>query len=181
MLKMVKYCAIVNKSVFLWNMSKSGLLWVLFILTGVMASCEKPEPYDEAAQYLIDEALIKSWAVTSKTELTKDPSGLYYNIIDPGAGQRPPTLTDNIQVLYTGKLLTDSIISQTTDTVTYNLLLGDGIEGWKKGLPLITEGGKIRLLIPSKMAYRNYNIVSGVPKNSVLNFEIFLKKIVVKN
>jgi FKBP-type peptidyl-prolyl cis-trans isomerase FkpA len=90
-------------------------------------------------------------------------------------------LTDNIQVLYTGKLLTDSIISQTTDTVTYNLLLGDGIEGWKKGLPLITEGGKIRLLIPSKMAYRNYNIVSGVPKNSVLNFEIFLKKIVVKN
>jgi FKBP-type peptidyl-prolyl cis-trans isomerase FkpA len=181
MLKMVKYCAIVNKRVFLWNMSKSGLLWVLIILMGVMASCEKPEPYDEAAQYLNDEALIKNWAVTSKTELIKDPSGLYYNIIDPGTGQRPPTLTDNIQVLYTGKLLTDSVISATTDTVTYKFVLGNSIEGWKKGLPLIKEGGRIRLLIPSKMAYRNYDVVERVPKNSVLNFEIFLQKIVVKN
>ena len=164
-------------------MSKAGLSWIVVLLVGFLASCEKPEEYDENAQYLIDEALIKQWADTSKTNtvLTKDPSGLYYNIIEPGTGSKSPELTDNIQVIYTGSLLTDSIvISKTTDTVTYKLLLGNSIEGWKKGLPLIKEGGRIRLLIPSKMAYRNYNVVSRVPKNSVLNFQIFLQKIVVK-
>ena len=164
-------------------MSKAGLSWIVVLLAGFLASCEKPEVYDENAQYLIDEALIKLWADTSKTNttLTKDTSGLYYHIIDAGTGANSPALTDNIQVLYTGSLLTDSIIiSKTTDTVTYKFLLGNSIEGWKKGLPLIKEGGRIRLLVPSKMAYRNYDVVLGVPKNSVLNFEIFLQKIVVK-
>jgi FKBP-type peptidyl-prolyl cis-trans isomerase FkpA len=177
---MVKYCAIVNKRVFLWNMSKSGLLWVGVLLAGVILSCEKPEPYDEGAQYLIDEAIIKHWADTSKIELIKHPSGLYYKVIEQGTGLKSPDSTDNLQVLYTGKLLTDSIISATTDTVTYKFLLGNSIEGWKKGLPLIKEGGRIRLLIPSKMAYRNYDVVAGVPKNAVLDFDISLKKIVVK-
>jgi len=181
MLKMVKYCAIMNKRLFLWNMSKSGLLWTLILLMGVIASCKKAEPYNEDAQYLKDEVLIKNWANTSKTDLIKDPSGLYYKVINQGTGLKSPDLTDNIQVLYTGKLLTDSVISRTTDTVTYKFLLGSSIEGWKKGLPLIKEGGTIRLLIPSKMAYRNYDVVAGVPKNAVLNFEIFLQKIIVKN
>jgi FKBP-type peptidyl-prolyl cis-trans isomerase FkpA len=180
MLKMVKYCAITNKRVFLCNMSKSGLLCCLVLLMGVVISCEKPEPYDEEAQYLKDEAIIKEWANSTKTVLTKDPSGLYYAIITPGTGLKAPELVDNIQVTYTGKLLTDSVFSQTTDTVTYKLRLENSIEGWKRGVPLITEGGRIRLLVPSKMAYRNYDIVPGVPKNAVLHFDISLKKVIVK-
>jgi FKBP-type peptidyl-prolyl cis-trans isomerase FkpA len=180
MLKMVKYCAIINKRVFLWNMSKSGLLWALILIIGVIASCEKPEPYDEDAQYLKDEILIKKWADTNKTELIKDPSGLYYKIINPGIGLKSPALTDTLEVQYIGKLLTDSVISKTNDETTYKFVLNNSIEGWKQGLPLIKEGGRIRLLIPSKMAYKNYDVVTGVPKNSVLNFEIFLKKLVVK-
>ena len=164
----------------MWNMSKSGLLWVGVLLAGVILSCEKPEPYDEEAQYLKDEAAIKHWADSLKIDLVKDPSGLYYKVIEVGTGLKSPGLTDNLQVLYTGKLLTDSVISATTDTVTYKFLLGNSIEGWKKGLPLIKEGGRIRLLIPSKMAYRNYDVVAGIPKNAVLDFDISIKKIVVK-
>jgi len=181
MLKMVKYCAIVNKTLFLWNMSRTGLLGTLLLMLGFIASCEKPELYDENAQYLLDEALIKNWADTSKTELKKDSSGLYYRVIREGTGSRVPALDDNIQVLYTGKLLTDTIVfSKTTDTITYKFLLGNSIEGWKKGLPLIKEGGRIRLIVPSKMAYRNYDVVPLVPKNSVLDFDITLQKILPK-
>ena len=153
---------------------------MVVLLAGLLASCEKPEIYDEKAQYLVDEALIKDWAVKKKVELTKDTSGLYYDIIDPGTGITSPKLTDNIEVRYTGRLLSDSLISASVDTVTYKFLLGNSIAGWKTGLPLIKEGGRIRLLVPSKMAYRNYDVVTGVPKNSVLNFDITLQKIVKK-
>lgn len=148
---------------------------------GFIASCEKPELYDENAQYLLDEALIKNWADTSKTELKKDSSGLYYRIIQEGTGLKAQNLEDRLQVLYTGKLLTDTIVfSKTTDTVTYKFLFGNSIEGWKKGLPLIKEGGRIRLIVPSKMAYRNYDVVPLVPKNSVLDFDITIQKIIAK-
>lgn len=161
-------------------MSRTGVIWALIFSIGFLASCEKPEPYDEEAQYLKDEIEIKNWADTSKITLTKDPSGLYYRIITPGTGSITPALADSLVVQYTGRLLTDSIISQTTDEATYKFLLSTGIEGWKVGLPLIKEGGSIQLLIPSKMAYRNYDVVAGVPKNAVLNFEIDLQKIIVK-
>jgi FKBP-type peptidyl-prolyl cis-trans isomerase FkpA len=162
-------------------MSRTGLLWTLLLLMGFIASCEKPELYDENAQYLLDEALIKNWADTSKTELKKDSSGLYYRIIQEGTGLKAQNLEDRLQVLYTGKLLTDTIVfSKTTDTVTYKFLFGNSIEGWKKGLPLIKEGGRIRLIVPSKMAYRNYDVVPLVPKNSVLDFDITIQKIIVK-
>ncbi|MEJ7560281.1 MAG: FKBP-type peptidyl-prolyl cis-trans isomerase [Pedobacter sp.] len=162
-------------------MSKNGLLWVGVLLAGVILSCEKPEPYDEEAQYLKDEAIIKHWADTSKVALTKDPSGLYYTIINPGTGLKSPTQTDTLSVLYSGKLLTDTVrVSSTSDEVTYNFVLANSIEAWKIGLPLIKEGGIIRLVVPSKMAYRNFDVVAGVPKNSVLDFQITLKKIASK-
>lgn len=161
-------------------MSRTGLLWTLLLMLGFLASCEKPEVYDEAGQYLIDEALIKKWADSTKTELIKDSSGFYYKILEEGTGVKPPALTDTISTLYIGKLLTDSVFSRTTDSVVYKFVLESGIEGWKRGLPLIKQGGRIRLLIPSKMAYRNYDVVAGVPKNSVLNFEVSLIKIAVK-
>lgn len=161
-------------------MSRTGLLWTLLLILGFLASCEKPAVYDEAGQYLIDEALIKKWADSNKTELIKDSSGFYYKILEEGTGVKSPALTDTISTLYIGKLLTDSVFSRTTDSVFYKFVLESGIEGWKRGLPLIKEGGRIRLLIPSKMAYRNYDVVAGVPKNSVLNFEVSLIKIAVK-
>jgi FKBP-type peptidyl-prolyl cis-trans isomerase FkpA len=161
-------------------MSRTGVIWALIFSIGFLTSCEKPEPYDEEAQYLKDEIEIKNWADSNKVALTKGPSGLYYRIITPGTGSITPALEDSLIVQYTGRLLTDSVISQTTDETTYKFLLANGIEGWKVGLPLIKEGGSIQLLIPSKMAYRNYDVVTGVPKNSVLNFQIDLQKVIAK-
>jgi FKBP-type peptidyl-prolyl cis-trans isomerase FkpA len=160
-------------------MSRTGVIWALIFSIGFLTSCEKPEPYDEEAQYLKDEIEIKNWADGKKIALTKGPSGLYYRIITPGTGSVSPALTDSLIVQYTGRLLTDSVISQAIDETTYKFLLANGIEGWKVGLPLIKEGGTIQLLIPSKMAYRNYDVVTGVPKNAVLNFEIVLQKVIV--
>ncbi len=161
-------------------MLKNGLLWVLLLVSGIVASCEKPEVYNEDAQNQIDEALIKKWSDSTHISLTKHESGIYYKIVSPGTGTVPIELTDMLTVLYTEKLLNDTLISQTTDTTGYSFVLEKSIPGWRNGLPLIREGGQIRLLIPSSQAYKNYNVVTNVPKNAVLNFVINLKKVAKK-
>ena len=47
------------------------------------------------------------------------------------------------------------------------------IEGWKIGIPLIKKGGKLKLIIPSALAY-GCNDISGIPGNSILFFDIDL-------
>lgn len=157
-------------------MLKSRLLLGILFAVCILAACEKPEAYNEEAQYEIDEALIKKWADSTKTALIRDDSRLYYQIIDEGTGTGTLELTDTLLVLYEGRLLTDSVFSRTTDTLTYRFVLGKAIPGWQKGLPHIKEGGKIRLLVPSPLAYRQHPI-DNVPANSVLNFTIDLKKV----
>lgn len=180
MLKLVKNCCIPNKRLFLCTMFKNGLLWVSLLFAGFIAACEKPEVYDKDAQYQIDEALIKRWSDSTSIALTKHESGLYYKIVSPGEGTLPVELADTLTVIYTGKLLNDSLISASTDTLGYKFVLEKSIPGWRNGLPLIKEGGQIRLLVPSAQAYKNYDVVSGVPKNAVLNFVINLKKVAKK-
>ena len=177
MLKLVKNCCIPNKRVFLCDMLKNGLLCGFFILAGLLTACEKPEVYNADEQYKKDEELIKKWSDSTHISLTKHESGLYYKIVSEGSGTVAVDQTDTLTVLYTGKLLTDSIISRTTDTVGYSFILSNSIPGWRNGLPLIKQGGQIRLLVPSAQAYKNYDVVAGVPKNAVLNFIIELKKV----
>ncbi|MES2828291.1 MAG: FKBP-type peptidyl-prolyl cis-trans isomerase [Bacteroidota bacterium] len=160
-------------------MLKNGLWYGFFILAGFIAACEKPEPYDEEAQSLKDEALIKAWSDSTHISLAKHESGVYYKIVSPGSGISQIELTDTLTVLYQGKLLIDSVIggTATTDTVGYKFVLESSIPGWRNGLPLIKEGGRIRLLVPSAQAYKNNNIVAGIPKNAVLDFDVQLKKV----
>ncbi|MHA4894392.1 FKBP-type peptidyl-prolyl cis-trans isomerase [Pedobacter sp. PWIIR3] len=158
-------------------MLKNGLLWVVLLFAGIVASCEKPEVYNEEEQYKKDEALIKKWSDSTKIDLVKHESGLYYKILSPGTGTVPIEKTDILTVTYTCRLLNDTLVNQTTDTLGYKFELDKSIPGWRNGLPLIKEGGRIRLLVPSGQAYKNYIVVSNIPKNSVLNFEINLKKV----
>ncbi|RZK77377.1 MAG: hypothetical protein EOO92_13015 [Pedobacter sp.] len=159
-------------------MLKSRLLLVFLILAGFVASCEKPEVYDGNAQYLIDEAKILKFADSVKLAITKHESGLYYRVLTEGAGTELVDTSKILTVLYTMKILgSDSIYSKVTDDPGYRFELKAGIPGWQNGLPLIRTGGRIRLLVPSGQAYRNYEVVAGVPKNSVLDFTIDLRKV----
>jgi len=140
------------------------------------SACEKKGVYDEAAQLAIDELRIKEWDDTTGVGLLRHESGLYYKIINEGDGDTP-TLEDSLSVEYEGRLLGDSsAFSSANDLKPYNFRLKKSIAGWKTGLPLIKEGGRIRLVIPSPLGYKDFEITK-VPKNSVLDFTIDLKEI----
>jgi len=159
-------------------MLKNSLLLGFFLLAALSA-CEKKAAYDGEAQLAVDEARIKKWADSVNVILQRHESGLHYEILNEGAGAKPE-LKDSLVVEYEGRLLGDSLtFSKASDLQPYGFILQNSIAGWKTGLPLIKEGGRIRLLIPSPLGYKDY-LVGSVPKNSVLDFTIDLKKIVKK-
>jgi FKBP-type peptidyl-prolyl cis-trans isomerase FkpA len=119
-----------------------------------------------------EETLIKDFLTTNKITALKDPSGLYYQIITAGTGKTPIS-SATVKVAYTGRLLTGSIFDQATTAAPLSIALTSVIEGWQTGVPLIKEGGKIRLFIPSRFGYGSSG-QSSIPPNSILDFDIEL-------
>ena len=159
-------------------MLKNGLLVGLVFITGLFAACEKPEAYNAATHFDMEEVAIKLWSDTTEIPLTKHESGLYYHIDTLGSGAAIE-LTDSLSVEYNCKLLRDTVVSEVKEGSLYKFVLNNSIPGWKTGLPLIREGGQIRLLVPSPLAYRDV-IVNGIPANSTLNFLVRIRKVVKK-
>jgi FKBP-type peptidyl-prolyl cis-trans isomerase FkpA len=107
---------------------------------------------------------------------TKHCSGMYYSISAAGSGTTA-NICSTVSVTYKGMLTNGNIFDQSTTPV--NFQLGGLIESWKKGIPLIKPGGKIKLYCPPSLAYgsqeiRNSAGVVVVPANSILVFEIEL-------
>lgn len=147
------------------------LFLVFFLLAGAFSSCKK-EDYDPEKQLAVDDARIKEFITKNNIPAIKDnKSGLYYEIITPGSGGITPTNNSQVTVKYEGRLLNGSIFDKNTTGATF--LLGNLITGWQYGIPLVKKGGKIRLIVPSTLAYMDQARV-GIPANSVLDFTIEL-------
>jgi FKBP-type peptidyl-prolyl cis-trans isomerase FkpA len=112
-----------------------------------------------------------SYAAKNNITYVSDPSGVLYQIITAGNSNKPK-LTSTITVTYTGKLMND--VTFDSGTITYPL--NNLIPGWQIALPLIGEGGQIKILIPSSLGYGSSGSGS-IPANSPLYFEVSLLKV----
>ncbi|HEX8461291.1 MAG TPA: FKBP-type peptidyl-prolyl cis-trans isomerase, partial [Segetibacter sp.] len=113
---------------------------------------------------------ITNYAIANGMTVVKHPSGMFYQIIDAGTGLSPTT-NATIKAIYTGKLLNGTIFDYETMEATLSGL----IEGWQIGMPLIKKGGKIKLIIPSALAYGcNGNSNKKIGANQVLFYDITL-------
>ena len=148
-------------------MKKYLLFFTLFVAT--FSSCKKGDSFSATAQAAVDDAAIQSYIKANNITATKDPSGLYYEVITPGTGDYP-NINSTITVNSTGKLLNGTVFD-TESGLT--IPLTSVIKGWQIGIPHINTGGRILLMIPSALGYGN-QANSGVPANSVLIFTIDL-------
>ena len=112
-----------------------------------------------------------SYASKNNITYVSDPSGVLYQIITAGNSTKP-RLTSTITVTYTGKLMND----KTFDSGTITYPLNNLIPGWQIALPLIGEGGQIKILIPSSLGYGSSGSGS-IPGNSPLYFDVSLLKV----
>jgi FKBP-type peptidyl-prolyl cis-trans isomerase FkpA len=114
---------------------------------------------------------MSSYAASNGITGVTHSSGIYYQITTTGTGPNP-TLASSVSIRYTGKLLDGTTFdSQTGAPVT--MQVGGTIPGFQLALQLLQEGGTIKVLIPSALAY-GCEGNGPIPGNSVLYFEIQL-------
>lgn len=128
---------------------------------------------DDSDRDVYEDNLINKFLTQHNIPAIKDSGlGIYYQIIEEGNG-KTPQLSSDVRVAYTGKHLSGTVFETVSNSSPYRLTLSNLIKGWQYGLPKIKEGGKIRLIIPSKLAYGAKQSGSIRP-NTVLDFEIEL-------
>lgn len=100
------------------------------------------------------------------------PSGLAYEILKPGTGDFPKA-TDRVRVFYTGTLVNGNTFDSNVGGEPVDFQLNAVIPGWSEGIQKINKGGKIKLYVPSTLAYGE-EASQGIPPNSALIFEVEL-------
>ncbi len=153
-------------------MKKSFLILAFFAL--IFSACKKSSTttptFDPAVQAKIDDDKIQAYLKANPSiTATKDPSGLYYQVLSPGNGVNP-TVASTVRVAYTGKLLDGT---QFDSSANFSSPLKNLIKGWQIGIPFIKPDGRILLIIPSALGYGS-SATGSIPANSVLIFTIDL-------
>ena len=130
---------------------------------------------DSLQQAVAEQQLIFNNIGPGKMDTTGSIDGIFYKIIAEGNGKQV-LLTDTITAFYKGALLNGTVFDETKDHPA-SFPLNRLIKGWQLALPLIKEGGKIRLILPSAKAYGIRSRSPKIPPNSVLVFDIEVKSV----
>lgn len=155
---------------------KKIVLSVLFLsLLLLNYSCGKNDTSGcQPAAIASEKAQMTAYCTANNINYTEHSSGLLYEILAPGSGLAPIS-TSVVAVVYTGKLLNGTTFDATANPIT--LSLQNVIDGWKIGIPLIKKGGRIRLIIPSALAYSCTGSGNSIPPNSPLFFDVTLQDV----
>jgi FKBP-type peptidyl-prolyl cis-trans isomerase len=104
-------------------------------------------------------------------------SGLQYLVEEPGSDLVPVSDKDTVWVRYKGTLLDGTVFDEVkpeADSVRFTL--DRVVKGWTEGLKYVGEGGKIKLFVPSELAYGERGPQTIGP-NQTLIFDIELCKV----
>jgi len=91
--------------------------------------------------------------LASQEGIQKDPSGFYYEILQPGKGATP-TMDDTVRLHYHGTLTDGTVFDSSVDRgEPASFPMNGVIKGFSGGLTKTQVGGKIRIYIPSELGY----------------------------
>lgn len=160
---------------------------IILSLALALASCKKNKStacestpgttVASVAEEMMVQKYLDSMSITNAVEL--EGSGMYYVIDTPGNSKKPGQCS-NVTLKYKGYYRNGSVFDQTTGTNTATFTLNMLVEGWKRGIPLIGEGGYIRLFIPPSLGYGLSGYLNPntgqyyILPNAVLVFEVKL-------
>lgn len=155
------------------QMNKKNIkyLFVVLITLVVFNSCKKEYESIET----IDEAKIQVYIKQNNIPAIKDPSGYYYQVLDQGTAG---VMLNKDSVFY--NLSVKSLAGTAYYTPLQFSNEGDYLgylkpESYRNALYAINRGGKVRVIVPSYLAYGK-NGFGAIPSNEVLVTEISVYK-----
>ncbi len=117
-------------------------------------------------------------AYLERANITEKPtaSGLYIIQLKEGTGQYPVN-GNHLTVHYTGKTIDGKVFDTSLDKaepMKFTLGVTDMIPGWEEGIRQVKKGGKVRLIVPSALAYGKNGYQNIILPYSTLIFDIEL-------
>jgi FKBP-type peptidyl-prolyl cis-trans isomerase FklB len=109
-----------------------------------------------------------------KSGVTELPSGLQYEVIHMGEGQKPGP-TSKVTCHYHGTLIDGTMFDSSVKRgVPATFPLNAVIKGWTEGLQLMPAGSKWRFFIPPYLGYGERQVSAQIGPNATLVFEVEL-------
>ncbi len=112
----------------------------------------------------------------AKDGVSATASGLLYEVIEQGDGNKPGSDTATVVVHYTGTLIDGTKFDSSYDRgQPATFALNQVIKGWTEGLQLMNAGSKYRFYIPPDLAYGSDSRPGNpIGPNSTLIFDVEL-------
>lgn len=153
----------------------------------IVAVGQEAEKFDAKAAFAQGDATRKAKEAAAKKavedqlkDLVKDAektaSGLYYQIIKAGTGDKPKK-GSTVSVHYAGYLLNGMKFDSSYDRnqpIQIPIGVGQVIRGWDEGIMLLNRGSKAKFIIPPHLGYGSQGAGGVIPPNATLIFEVEL-------
>lgn len=129
----------------------------------------------EEAEKAIAEGKVFLEANGKREGVTTTKSGLQYEVLTPGKGERSPKATDTVVCHYEGRLVSGKVFDSSYErNQPAEFGLNQVIPGWTEGLQLMNEGAKFRFYIPYLLGYGEQGAGPSIPPYSTLVFDVEL-------
>jgi len=123
---------------------------------------------------------IEEYLLSQELEFNKTESGLYYHIFEQEKDTIKSSqllMNDEVLFYYTGSLIDGEVFQEIDEKDALQFKVKELIYGWQEALQLISPMGKIKIIIPPHLGYAD-NETGLVPANSILIFDLTLKKLI---
>lgn len=139
---------------------------------------EKRKEYEAmlAVYKVAEDSLLTDYIQKNKVKVKPTETGLYFIKTTPGKGKLA-TKGSKVKVHYKGMLIDGNEFDssyQRGEPIELEVGKGQVIPGWDEALQLMKEGDKVKLIIPSKIAYGERGAGGVIPPYATLIFELEL-------
>lgn len=153
-----------------------SFLWVGLAL--VLAVHAEPEeeanPQEQGGRKNITQGAMYQEEFKQQEGVKELKSGVLYRVEKSGSGQTPK-LSDRVKVRYEGRRVDGRVFDKSKGEEAQEFRVDRTVMGWQEVLPLMREGDKWEVVIPSHLAYgAKGSPYGGIGPNETLIFTIEL-------